>query len=253
MWPPATSPVVCTLTVSSMESFTLLQGDPATWEKEAPPRPIMSAPRVPFVLIRAIDFHLSLVVTGKTNQYDVYLSWHVRAADTFDMRLARFHLLRQPYHAKDTALLRLQSRRATSPAPSSLPKQRSSHGRQSLFGFSSAHQAAVDSGRDGGASVGGAADRGRAPVQEPVQVVLLLFGCLYCSAFSCPCVNIHPVQLGIWVRAFKWARLIITCINWCHPWPCIKMHIVSQAVEVCRLFWKCSQIVNCQHCLINRL
>lgn len=56
MWPPGSTPLKCTVTCSAPRSFILVQGDPAVWERGATPRPIASAPRVPFLLVRAPGF-----------------------------------------------------------------------------------------------------------------------------------------------------------------------------------------------------
>jgi hypothetical protein len=172
MWPPATSPIVCALTVSSTESYTLFQGDPRTWEADEPARPVASAPRVPFALIRAWDFHLSLVVSGVTNSHEVSLSWDVRAADAFDMRLARFHLLRQQYHPHVAASLsRSHSRHAAAGLSPSQQQQSFSRSVRRRSSF------AAPGGPPAAAKNGGVADsgleQGRADVREQLQVVSL--------------------------------------------------------------------------------
>ena len=97
MWPPTSTPLVATITISCPESYVLFQADPQTWEAGLPPRPIASAPRTPFALIKSSDFEFSAVIADNNDVFETYLSWDVAATDSFDLRLARFHLLRQPW------------------------------------------------------------------------------------------------------------------------------------------------------------
>lgn len=115
MWPPTTTPLVATITVSCPESYLLFQADPQTWEAGLPPRPIAHAPRTPFALVKSSSFDFSAVIADNNDVYETYLSWDVAAADTFDMRLARFHLLRQPWRQQ-------QRQRPSGPPPA--PSQR---------------------------------------------------------------------------------------------------------------------------------
>jgi hypothetical protein len=125
MWPPVSLPLVCALTVSTPHSSILLQGDPALWESATPARGVHESPRVPFALIEGHGFALSVCVSDNADVYETYVSWDARAVETYDLRLARFHLLRQPWlpgsNAASPATEMPPPRRQTDQSPISSP------------------------------------------------------------------------------------------------------------------------------------
>jgi hypothetical protein len=116
MWPPAAFPVVTTVTLSCPRSCVLFQGDPRVWEQGAQTRGVHDAPRVPFALIETHDFTLSVCVADNNDEYETYVSWDARATDTYDLRLARYHLLRQPWNPAAGSAYDLQLRKTHSTA-----------------------------------------------------------------------------------------------------------------------------------------
>ena len=51
MWPAASSKLLTSVTVTAAKSYVLLQANPCTWEEEAKPGGIYTAPRVPFAQV----------------------------------------------------------------------------------------------------------------------------------------------------------------------------------------------------------
>eukprot|EP00892_Ulva_mutabilis_P007162 jgi/Ulvmu1/4818/UM020_0103.1 len=97
MWPAATAELLTTVTVMCAKSHLVLQGDPQTWEAGLPPRELLTAPRVPFARVDVTDFALSVLVTQQNGQSETFVLGDTQACHTYDLRLARYHLLYEPW------------------------------------------------------------------------------------------------------------------------------------------------------------
>jgi hypothetical protein len=90
------------------------------------------------VQIEVHDFSLSVLVVEVDSNYESYVTGDVRTCETHDLRLARFHLLRQPWTPPTNASMKRQTTlgeaaSSKSPGEGGLPRamvQSSSYGGQ---------------------------------------------------------------------------------------------------------------------------